>query len=58
MDTKKAVVVIVAPAVFATIGMVATYLADEKRDVVFNTGVGGLFGLGLAFVAWLFSTKG
>jgi hypothetical protein len=57
LDTKKAVVVIIAPAIFSTIGMIAAHLAGDKAFVVFMTCVGALFGLGLAFVAWTFSTK-
>ena len=58
MDIKKTVVVIVAPAVFAIIAMVATHLSGDKDSVVTMTCLGAVFGIGLVCAAWMFATKG
>lgn len=51
MDLQKTVVILVAPASYALIGM----LAGWRSDIMSAAFVGGVIGLGLAFGSWLVS---
>jgi hypothetical protein len=57
MDKQKTVVILVAPAIYALIGMLAGWLSDWNRDIIYATFFGGIVGLGLAFGAWVVSTN-